>query len=113
MLDNLEVTNLVINIITGAFAVLMIFVKPFRNFILGKRKEEEKKKEREYDQTETYICLLRDRILQAYYIHKDSRQIHQYEFESISKCFRQYEKLGGNAFVKKIWEEMQDWEIVE
>ena len=113
MLDGLEIAHLVMNVITGAFAVLMIFVKPFRNFILGRKKEEERKKEHEIDQTETYVCLLRDRILYSYYSHKERRQIHQYEFESISKCYKQYEKFGGNGFVKKIWEEMQDWEIIE
>lgn len=97
----LQIINTVISILGGGFALLVILVKPFRKWImsvLGDR--------------ETQRCLLRDRITTTYYANRDNRTIEQYEYENIEKFYHQYKKLGGNSFVDKIWEEMQEWTVV-
>ena len=120
MFDTLQIVQLIINICAAAFGLLMAFIKPFRNMVLGKKKEEAKKKEEEdrkfrqvEEQRETDKCLLRDRILSIYYHRKDERQIRQYEFENVAKLYAQYKKLGGNSFVDKVWVEIKTWDVTD
>ena len=57
-------------------------------------------------------CLLRSEIVRTYYRHLDEKQMREYEFENVSKCFKAYSKNGGNSFVEHIYEEMETWKIV-
>jgi hypothetical protein len=57
-------------------------------------------------------CLLRSEIVRTYYRHLDDKQMREYEFENLSKCYKAYTKNGGNSFVKHIYEEMETWTIV-
>ena len=57
-------------------------------------------------------CLLRSEIVRTYYRHLDDKQMRQYEFENMSKCYKAYNKNGGNTFVNHIYEEMETWTII-
>lgn len=103
-MDTLQIIQLIFSIITGGFAVLTLVCKPFRDWLLKKRKDEE-------DKRETDKCLLRDRITEIYYTHIDNKSMREYEFENLSHLYTQYKKLKGNSFVDKIWNEMQSWGI--
>lgn len=110
-MDTLTIINLVICTTTSAFTLSMMIIKPFRQWILGIKKDRMQEEEQKRNQVETDKCLLRDRILAAYYKHNNSRKIGRYEFENIEHMYIQYKKLGGNSFVDKIWNEMQTWDV--
>ena len=57
-------------------------------------------------------CQLRSEMLRIYYKHKESRKIHQYEYENFVFLYDAYKALKGNSFIDKIWKEVQGWEIV-
>lgn len=110
-MSTLQIINVVASTISSLFALLITVSKPFRSWIMGAKKDKAEQKKREENQVETDKCLLRDRILNLYYIHKDSQRLRYYEYENISQIYTQYKKLGGNSFVDSIYNEMKHWEI--
>lgn len=58
-------------------------------------------------------CQLRNDMLRIYYKHKETKQIHQYEYESFVLMYEAYKALKGNSFIDKIYKEVQTWEIVK
>lgn len=112
MLETLQIINLIITVTAGGFALLVTLSKPLRRKILGNKREKEQEEKERADRQETDACLLRDRILSIYYKHYKDCEIRQYEFENAEHLYKQYRKLGGNAFVEKIWDEMQEWKIL-
>lgn len=99
--------------LVALIALLAIFVKPFRLWFFNtkNRKTAEEKKDKERD--EAIRCTLRNIMTQFYYSHKAQCELHQYEYENIAKVYQAYKTMGGNSFVDKIWEEIQDWTIVQ
>lgn len=57
-------------------------------------------------------CQLRSEMLRIYYHHRESKKIRQFEFENFIKLYEAYKALGGNSFVDRISEEVNEWEIV-
>lgn len=57
-------------------------------------------------------CLLRAQMLHTYYKHKDEEKIRQYEYENFISCYRAYTAMGGNSFINKICDEVNDWEVM-
>ena len=57
-------------------------------------------------------CQLRNDMLQIYYKNKDTKKIHQYEYESFVLMYEAYKALKGNSFIDKIYKEVQTWEII-
>lgn len=91
--------------LTTILTLLILIIKPFRNWMLGLT---DKKK----SDDEALKCLLRSEITRIYYKNAASKEVHSYEFENVSYLYKAYKKLGGNSFVDKIWEEMQMWKII-
>lgn len=99
--------------LTALFSLLIIFVKPFRAWIFNakSRKREDEKKDNNRD--EAMRCTLRNIITQFYYSHRMNSELHQYEYENIAKIYRAYKEMGGNSFIDRIWEEIQEWMIIQ
>lgn len=57
-------------------------------------------------------CQLRSEMLQIYYHNRESKVIHQYEYENFVFLYEAYKALKGNSFIDKIYEEVHDWEII-
>ena len=57
-------------------------------------------------------CQLRSEMLRIYYHNKDNKKIRQYEYENFVCLYEAYKALKGNSFIDKIYEEVQEWEIV-
>ena len=57
-------------------------------------------------------CLLRSKMLEIYYRHKDTKTIRQYEKENFVLLYIAYKALKGNSFIDDINEEVKTWEIV-
>jgi len=57
-------------------------------------------------------CQLRSEMLQIYYHNRESKIIHQYEYENFVFLYEAYKALKGNSFIDKIYEEVHDWEII-
>lgn len=57
-------------------------------------------------------CLLRSKMLEIYYRHKDTETIRQYEKENFGLLYGAYKALKGNSFIDDIKEEVKTWKIV-
>ena len=57
-------------------------------------------------------CQLRSEMLRIYYHHRVKREIRQYEYENFVKLYEAYKALKGNSFIDKIYDEVQEWEVV-
>ena len=57
-------------------------------------------------------CQLRSEMLRIYYHNRESKTIHQFEYENFVLLYEAYKSLKGNSFIDKIYEELQAWEIV-
>lgn len=100
MLQVLQIISLAIGIPSTAIVLLTSICKPFRTWLLGR-----------YRGQETDRCLLRNNIKMIYDEHKKERAMELWDYENLEKMYKQYKKLGGNSFVDKIWNEVQEWTI--
>lgn len=57
-------------------------------------------------------CQLRSDMLRIYYKCRESKKIHQYEYENFVMLYEAYKALNGNSFIDEIYEKLQAWEIV-
>ena len=57
-------------------------------------------------------CQLRSEMLRIYYKNRQSRTIHQYEYENFVMLYEAYKALNGNSFIDRIYEEIKEWEII-
>ena len=57
-------------------------------------------------------CQLRSEMLQIYYRNRETKIVHQYEYENFVMLYEAYKALKGNSFIDKIYKELQEWEIV-
>ena len=98
----LKIVGGVASSIVTIVTLLTITIKPLRERLFARSKEKEGMK-----------CLLRNSIIRTYYAYQDEKQIPEYEFRNIVLMYDSYVSLGGNSFIKKIYEEMCTWTIVE
>lgn len=112
MLESLQITNFIIAIATGAFALLITLSKPFRQWLLNVKNEKKDDEAKDEISRETDMCLLRDRITSVYFKHYRDCEIKEYEYLNVQHLYQQYKKIGGNTYVDKIWAEMQEWQII-
>lgn len=88
--------------VTSIVALVVMLVKPIRERIFGSSVIKEGQK-----------CLLRSEIVRTYYRHLNHKEMRQYEYENLCLCYNAYTQLGGNSFVTHIYEEMQEWAVVQ
>ena len=87
--------------VTVILAAVAMLVKPLRNKLLGLDKL-----------TDALKCQLRHDMLHTYYRHREDRTIRQYELEDFLFLYRGYKALGGNSFIDRIKDEVDDWEVM-
>lgn len=78
-----------------------LLIKPVREWLMGTAALREGQR-----------CLLRSEIVRIYYRHHDDRQLREYEFKNMTKCYDAYKALDGNSFIDRIEEEMREWDII-
>ena len=88
--------------ISCIIALALLLIKPIREKLFGEAKIRE-----------GYKCLLRSEIVRIYYRHLEQKEMHQYEYENMCYCYKAYKEMGGNSFVDHIFEDMQDWTVVQ
>lgn len=81
---------------------LALVIKPIREKILGLSATRD-----------GLQCLLRSEIVSLYYRNLDEKALKEYEYKTLCSCFNAYIANGGNSFIKKIYSEMQEWEITK
>ena len=113
MLNTLQIIHLILVIFVGAAQVFNIIIAPSRKKRQEQKTQDEKEKIRKENQAETDRCVLRNIITDFYYRNVSSCEMKQYQYENLSKVYHQYKKLGGNSFIDKIWEEIQEWRIIQ
>lgn len=100
-MENFHQIALAASELMAIFTLLAFLVRPLRERIFADKAAREGMQ-----------CLLRSEIVRTYYRHLDDKQMREYEFENLSKCYKAYTKNGGNSFVNHIYEEMETWTIV-
>lgn len=113
MLAFFEVTFKVAQGLIALVTLLLLFVKPFRDWMFNAKSRKAAEEKKDKDRDEAIRCTLRNIITQFYYGRRAQCELHQYEYENISKVYHSYKTMGGNSFVDKIWEEIQLWTIVQ
>ena len=86
--------------ITSIAALVMLCVKPLREWALGIKQIRDGQK-----------CLLRSEMLRIYWQDVESKRIRQYDFENFMLMYSAYKALIGNSFVDKIKDEVKTWEV--
>lgn len=92
--------------------ILLFAIKPFRQWFLGVRERKKEFENREATEHESVKCLLRSEIVRIYYANRSRCALHSFEYENVALLYASYKDMGGNSFVDRIWEEMQEWEII-
>lgn len=100
-MEKLEILALVASEVMAIITLATFLVRPLRERVFADKAAREGMQ-----------CLLRSEIVRTYYRHLDDKEMRQYEFENLSKCYRAYNKNGGNSFVTHIYEEMKTWTII-
>ena len=104
-----------VSVAQGAAALVTValcFIKPFRHWFLGIKEHKRKIESQEATEHESVKCLLRSEIVRIYYANRGRCQLHSFEYENVSMLYSAYKEMGGNSFVDRIWEEIQEWEII-
>ena len=60
---------------------------------------------------ESQLSLLRDSIIRLYFKYLPERQVPAYGRKDMVNLFESYQKLGGNSYVRTIYEEFMDWSV--
>lgn len=100
-MELIEILGSAASDIAAILALVVVLCKPLRQFLLADTAVREGQQ-----------CLLRGRILSIYYRNLERKQLRQYEYEDLCRCFSAYKALGGNSFAQHIFEEMQDWPVM-
>ena len=87
--------------LTVILAAVALLVKPLRDKLLGLDKL-----------TDALRCQLRHDMLHTYYRHREDKTIRQYEMEDFLSLYRGYKALGGNSFMDRIKDEVDDWGVI-
>ena len=54
-------------------------------------------------------CLLRNKMLEIYNRHKDTKTIDRYDYENFELLYKAYKALKGNSFIDDIYKEFRTW----
>ena len=60
---------------------------------------------------ESQLSLLRDSITRLYFKYLPEREVPAYGRKDMVNLFEAYSRLGGNSYVKMIYEEFMDWPV--
>ena len=60
---------------------------------------------------ESQLSLLRDSITQLYFKYLPERQVPAYGRKDMVNLFEAYSRLGGNSYVRTIYQELMDWPV--
>lgn len=60
---------------------------------------------------ESQLSLLRDSITRLYFKYLPEKQVPAYGRKDMVNLFESYQKLGGNSYVRTIYEEFMDWPV--
>lgn len=111
-MDMFDIVSRTAEGLLAIFSVLVIFVKPFRSWILGTKDRRKREEQKDRVRDEATRCTLRTIFTEFFFSHNSVCTLHQYEYENLAKTYAAYKQLNGNSFVDKIWEEIQDWTII-
>jgi len=104
----LLIISIIASTVVSVAACLTVVIKPFREWAFGIK---QRNKDVE-SQNEGVKCLLRSEITRIYYVHLESRELREFQFENLEKLYLAYKALNGNSFIDKIYKEMKDeWTI--
>lgn len=60
---------------------------------------------------ESQLSLLRDSITRLYFKYLPEKQVPTYGRKDMVNLFESYQRLGGNSYVRTIYEEFMEWQV--
>ena len=105
---NVQSITTIIQGLTGLITILLFLA----NLIMTIKAAKKKSDDRADAESESIKCLLRSEITRIYNANRDSKQIHQFEFENVTSLYVAYKNMGGNSFIDRIWAEVSEWDII-
>lgn len=111
-IQTIQLLALIFQGLAAAGTFSLLFIKPIRNLWLNDKKKRSKEQEECDAERESVKCLLRNDIVCIYFGNRERRSLHQYEYENLAMLYAAYKRMGGNSFVDRIWEEIQEWAIL-
>lgn len=90
----------VVSGISSIITLIVLLIKPVREAALGTKNIRDGQR-----------CLLRSDMLVAYYHHKDTGHIRQYERQNFDLEYEAYKALGGNSFIDDVYTEVRKWKV--
>lgn len=54
-------------------------------------------------------CLLRNKMLEIYNRHKDTKVIGRYDYDNFEMLYNAYTALKGNSFIEDLYKEFRTW----
>jgi len=100
-----ETIKLILQYAPGVLAVLGIFA-----FIISMLKPVRKRINRVLFRGT--ICLLRHEITTMYYSVKQRGELRDYDRADLIMMYEEYERLGGNCYIKEIYQEMLRYPVL-
>lgn len=98
--------------LAAAVTFALFFIKPVRQWFLCIKDRKSEEAEDDAAEKESVKCLLRSEIVRIYYANRSVRKINSFEYDNVAMLYQAYKKMGGNSFIDRIWEEIQEWEIL-
>ena len=98
--------------LTAITTFIVFFIKPVRHWFLGFKERRAVQAEDDATEKESVKCLLRSEIVRIYYANRERQALHSFEYENVAMLYHAYKEMGGNSFVDRIWEEIQNWKII-
>ena len=99
-MEILKVIATIAGDIMGVIALFSLLIKPIRNRVFSDKASRDGQK-----------CLLRTEILRIYYHNQAQHTLRQYEAQNLELMYQSYKGLGGNSFIDRIYQEMQEWSV--
>lgn len=112
MFETLQIISLSVSLIINVFTLTALLNSKIREKIFKSKEQRIKETEEKENNIETQKCLLRNAILRNYNLHKFDKEWSVEDYENFAHLYHQYDKLKGNSFVKKLWNEVQDWHVI-
>lgn len=109
--QHIQIGAVVVQAILSIITIFTVFYRPLWRKHVDHKKQEAAAAQESARKLDALKCLLRSEILRIYRSKRRVCSLHQDEYENLSMLYYAYKGLGGNSFVDRIWDEIQEWEI--
>lgn len=122
MIDNILLVGAVAGAVAAIYGLIVKIAKPIKSIAerfddMESNIKELKGEVLQLKQSNTISesalkSVLRNNITNVYYKNIDSETLREYEFEEMIQACECYFELGGNSYVRELYERMCGWKVI-